>query len=363
MKIALRLGQKMFLSHLLAILMVSGSIGTYFYWCAAGSLKGSLQARLRNSAALVARTFEGADLGALRGAADTNSPRYVEYLRTLRGLRATNPDMAFLYLMRRDADGVRFVIDSDESNSEAPPGRLYTNSVPALLEGFQRPSVDPQIYTDEWGAFMSGYAPVRAGGGEYLVGLDMRATEVQRKFRNLQVSGTVSLCGAIALALLFSHLFGRRLLGNMRVFVNRCMAIADGRYDERIELHTGDEMDQLVAAFNAMSERLGQAREENRQAKAQLEDRVRERTRELLDANGQLQHALDNVKRLSGLLPICASCKKIRNDQGYWTQLEEYMQAHSEATFTHGCCPECMRKLYPELVPGAPGAKDAPCGG
>ena len=64
---------------------------------------------------------------------------------------------------------------------------------------------------------------------------------------------------------------------------------------------------------------------------------------------GELQQALANVKTLRGLIPICASCKKIRNDQGYWTQLETYLAEHSDAEFSHGLCLECMRKLYPEV--------------
>ncbi|MFO7697450.1 MAG: histidine kinase N-terminal 7TM domain-containing protein [Anaerolineae bacterium] len=58
-----------------------------------------------------------------------------------------------------------------------------------------------------------------------------------------------------------------------------------------------------------------------------------------------LQQALAEVTQLSGLLPICAECKKIRDDQGYWTQLEEYLRQHSDATFTHGLCPDCARRL------------------
>jgi PAS domain S-box-containing protein len=60
----------------------------------------------------------------------------------------------------------------------------------------------------------------------------------------------------------------------------------------------------------------------------------------------QLQNALTEVKKLSGLLPICASCKKIRNDKGYWEQIEIYIHDRSEADFTHGICPECAKKLY-----------------
>jgi len=62
----------------------------------------------------------------------------------------------------------------------------------------------------------------------------------------------------------------------------------------------------------------------------------------------ELQNALNHVKTLKGLLPICANCKKIRNDQGYWEQIEQYVREHSDAAFTHGICPECLEKLYPE---------------
>jgi N-terminal 7TM region of histidine kinase len=64
---------------------------------------------------------------------------------------------------------------------------------------------------------------------------------------------------------------------------------------------------------------------------------------------GELQAALADVKTLSGLLPICASCKKIRDDNGYWQNLERYLQEHSEAQFSHGLCDDCIEKLYPEL--------------
>jgi PAS domain S-box-containing protein len=63
-----------------------------------------------------------------------------------------------------------------------------------------------------------------------------------------------------------------------------------------------------------------------------------------------LQEALNNIKTLSGLLPICASCKKVRDDQGYWTQIEAYVSDHSEAEFSHGLCPDCAKKYYDELA-------------
>ncbi|HBF35506.1 TPA: hypothetical protein DDW35_13165 [Candidatus Sumerlaeota bacterium] len=66
--------------------------------------------------------------------------------------------------------------------------------------------------------------------------------------------------------------------------------------------------------------------------------------------SNELQTALHEVRTLSGLLPICASCKKVRDDKGYWNQIESYLQEHSLAQFTHSFCPECLTKLYPTLT-------------
>lgn len=63
----------------------------------------------------------------------------------------------------------------------------------------------------------------------------------------------------------------------------------------------------------------------------------------------ELEEAMTKVKTLSGLLPVCATCKKIRNDQGYWTQMEKYLADHAEVEFTHGICPDCMEKALAEL--------------
>ncbi|WDP92153.1 MAG: PAS domain S-box protein [Desulfobacter sp.] len=64
---------------------------------------------------------------------------------------------------------------------------------------------------------------------------------------------------------------------------------------------------------------------------------------------GELQNALENIQKLQGLIPICSYCKKIRDDKGYWNQLEAYIEKHSDASFSHGMCPECSDKLYGDL--------------
>ena len=89
----------------------------------------------------------------------------------------------------------------------------------------------------------------------------------------------------------------------------------------------------------------------NRELAARVNAMVRillvERERDRLIS--ELKEALLNVKRLSGLLPICSHCKKIRDDKGYWNQIESYIHAHSEAEFSHSICQECARKYYPDM--------------
>lgn len=63
----------------------------------------------------------------------------------------------------------------------------------------------------------------------------------------------------------------------------------------------------------------------------------------------ELQNALEEIRQLSGILPICASCKSIRDDKGYWNKVEQYIAKHAEVEFTHGICPDCAQKLYPDL--------------
>jgi hypothetical protein len=102
-----------------------------------------------------------------------------------------------------------------------------------------------------------------------------------------------------------------------------------------LEVRNGQLITQLKAEI-AEREQIG---EDLKKARDLLEERVVERTAEL-------QQAIDRVKILRGLLPICSSCKKIRDDQGYWTQLETYIHQHSEADFTHSLCPDCAERLF-----------------
>jgi PAS domain S-box-containing protein len=93
----------------------------------------------------------------------------------------------------------------------------------------------------------------------------------------------------------------------------------------------------IICSFIDISER--------KQAEQALREAVVEREKLIQE----LQFAMDNVKTLQGLIPICASCKKIRDDQGFWNQVEGYISKHTDAKFSHGICPDCAKKLYGDL--------------
>ncbi|PYM11736.1 MAG: response regulator [Verrucomicrobia bacterium] len=97
-------------------------------------------------------------------------------------------------------------------------------------------------------------------------------------------------------------------------------------------------------------------------ARVQVGERVIQLQKSVADHVKELENALANVKMLQGLLPICLYCKKIRDDQNYWQQLDKYVAEHTEARFSHGICPECYEKVVkPELdkylASGGPGSE------
>jgi NAD(P)-dependent dehydrogenase (short-subunit alcohol dehydrogenase family) len=103
--------------------------------------------------------------------------------------------------------------------------------------------------------------------------------------------------------------------------------------------------DKMAAATTSLREYLKSVTELNRN----LEHRIDVRTQELTHANEELKAALDEVKQLSGLLPICSFCKNIRDDKGYWNRIETYIHEHSDAEFSHSVCNECAKKFYPDI--------------
>lgn len=185
----------------------------------------------------------------------------------------------------------------------------------------------------------------------------------RKQLQYAAIAGIIFLAGCL-LTLLLSFFLQRIITRPILSLIATVRKISrEKNYALRADKTACDEIGVLIDGFNDMVHEI-QSRD------MYLEEKVLRRTAELKTANDnlvaemqqrreverdreklitELQQALHEVKTLSGLLPICCSCKKIRNDQGYWLQIETYVQEHSNAEFSHGICPECAKKLYPEF--------------
>jgi hypothetical protein len=177
---------------------------------------------------------------------------------------------------------------------------------------------------------------------------------------------------------IFNHAFGTRCWANdicrydpenpyaaFEIFPSE-KTIRDELKRLRYERMMGRERNLALEVERKTSE-LRKAKMELEDYSKNLEQRVAERTAELVATNQQLtneieirkktekekegliselQASLEDVKTLSGLLPICARCKKVRDDKGYWSQIESYIRLHTDADFSHSLCPDCADKLY-----------------
>jgi HAMP domain-containing protein len=168
------------------------------------------------------------------------------------------------------------------------------------------------------------------------------------------VSGGILLL----LSTILAHRISFSLTSHLRALGAIAQRVAEsGSLDSHAEVAGPDDVQALASSFNAMIDRV-------RSSKEHLERRVEERTADLSVANEELlrlnlekelaivelKEALNKISTLRGLLPICASCKKIRDDKGYWNQIETYIMEHTEADFSHGFCPDCARELYGEYM-------------
>lgn len=135
---------------------------------------------------------------------------------------------------------------------------------------------------------------------------------------------------AILLLLLIYTL--KNILLPVRNMATAAQRLREGNLGVKVPVSANDELGYLAEAFNSMSAGL------------------KEREAQMKLSNRELHEALLKIKTLHGLLPICASCKNIRDDKGYWHKVENYISEHSDIKFTHGLCEACMKKLYPQLA-------------
>ncbi|MCK5505512.1 MAG: HAMP domain-containing protein [Thermodesulfovibrionia bacterium] len=154
-----------------------------------------------------------------------------------------------------------------------------------------------------------------------------------------------------AFAILISILAIRHISGPILKLREAATAIGKGKLGVKVDFHSNDELGGLAVAFNTMSQDLMETTVSRDLLSEEVGKRkIAEEEKDQLIKD--LQVALDKVKILSGIVPICMYCKQIRDDKGYWNQLEQFISEHSEAQFSHSICDKCMKENHPGVEVG-----------
>ena len=219
------LATRLFIAIFCITFLVSGATGSYFYYQARDTLYQTLQQELLGAASSGAALVSGEDLEQVVSSELAESAAYREIQQVLRSIALGNQDFLYAYTMRLDGSTVRFVVDSPPSDDDgdgaiteeelpADIGEEYPETTESLLHGFVAPSVDKEQSCDEWGCYLSGYAPIRTASGRNvgLLGIDMTVDRVDRKLGGIRIAGFVSLGIGAMLALMLTLIFSRRVV-------------------------------------------------------------------------------------------------------------------------------------------------------
>ena len=396
-------GHTVWMSIVLALVLVFGWVVTQY--------QGNKEYDKRRNALLsLVRTCAAAmdfrKIERLHGTAgDISDTDYQRLKGQMILMHKATPESKFFYLTRIIDRKVAFLVDSEPADSKdySAPGYIY-NDAPAGLVSVFRTGKEDVVgpFTGQRGRFVSGFAPVRdpeSGKINAVFCLDTDAFEMERSLAIDRLKPIILTC-LLSLLLIFLFIYVRLIKESERLLVasEECYRELFDSAKEGILLLDFDTG--MIMTFNPfLSDLLGYSNEEllskhlfwelvlfkdvefSKDVFLQLQTQAYIRYEDLpLETKGGKKVDVEfvsnvyqvggkkviqcnirdiserkrmnaEVKILRGLLPICASCKQIRDDKGYWHKIESYIRDHSEAEFSHGICPKCAERLYPEFNP------------
>ncbi len=189
--------------------------------------------------------------------------------------------------------------------------------------------------------------------GEIAGAVILEYTSLLKEYRNVHAEYFILAFAlfilAVLLGLFISYHVSKSISTPIARLQKAAVQISRGDLNGRIEIKQSEgELGDLANAFETM-------RTNTQEAFGKLENEISVRKKaeeDLKSLVSELQSAIEEIKTLRGIVPICTTCKKIRDDQGYWQQVDAYVASHTEAQFSHSICPECAKKLYPQFYKG-----------
>ncbi len=245
--------------------------------------------------------------------ASVNDPLYEKFrLQNLEILKS-DPDFVFVYTMRMDSDGIYFVVDGNELDADgfSAYGDRYFEPSPLLLENFTSmtsPIVEAEVYTDEFGSFLSAYAPIVSSDGRQVgvVGVDITADAIIREQRENVTQSSAIFFAMLVLGIFLGNLAGGTLSRPLSRLAQGARAFASGKFDQRIEIDSQDEIGDLVITFNSMSDEI-------QNLIGSLEGRVAERTADLEHSRQQSERRARELLSIGEISKLIASEPKMEN--------------------------------------------------
>ncbi|MEW6290203.1 MAG: hypothetical protein AB1545_10155 [Thermodesulfobacteriota bacterium] len=272
-------------------------------------------------------------------AINQDSISFAEELQNRKAITGYADDTDFTYVYTLIEQDGKFYFSAptvtEEEARERKSWYFYPyDDVPAgFVEALREKKTVFVNYADQWGRFRSIALPQTSPGGRtYLACADYQIQNLAAIMRHDLVISILTavyfFLSSLPFVILFRNFF-RAYTGELRE-INIELTEHKAHLEEVVVERTS----KLQAAYDRLAGELT----ERRRIEAALQEK-----------KDSLEAALAQVKTLSGFLPICSSCKKIRDDKGYWKQIETYIRDHSDAQFSHSVCPECAKRIYPDL--------------
>jgi len=275
----LPLRAKLALGFSLLAVLALGLISYIYYHNTKALLLQDIRERLRDAVSIGALQVDAVAHSQLTNPSQEGQPTYLELKKTLQKIRDAGTDFVFVYTMKQDAQGnIIFVVDAEEHEEDLSHlGDIYDDASPWLQENFpsiQEPLVESQFYTDQWGTWLTGYAPIYTPEGrrEAVLGVDIAADDVIAQEQQALWRSLLIFFGSIPLVALGGWLLGSVLTAPISKLTRGAEYLSGGDFTHRVDIKTNDEIGFLGQAFNSTADRL-------RELVGNLEQRVDERTR------------------------------------------------------------------------------------
>lgn len=245
-------------SSLALIVTVSGSIVLYREACY--SLRQEVRSKLMGIAATAALQIDPELHKKIKTNKDASTPDYKKMRDTLIAIRNSNPDIKYVYTMRKTnkKNALQFIVDIPDANDskyDTHVGEEYNiTGCTEMVKGFDGPAADKEPVSDKWGRLLSGYAPIRDKNGKVdgILAIDMALPQLKVEERALWIAAVKTILVALLLSVLLSWIITRGTLRKVRIFTKAAQRIKNGDLDFRLQVKSSDEVGQFTEAFNHM---------------------------------------------------------------------------------------------------------------